>query len=977
MVRRTSIPAQRIAALFLGIMVVFLFASGAFAGHEDVAPLPDDVVKTLVQNATPHHDMASERLHRYLDDLSEVLRVMAPEDACMPEKGRLDDLELVHEDVRLHFDTIRQKLLVLNLPEKVKAWDEIEARVEDRFNSLRGVLQELGSSPNYEGKKAALEKARGLLHELHGRVKEQDADTKPFPTWRTWPERAVSKQSASDKVPQYSLDNLKSAKSLFASLGNSGPPPIPNDAQCCTYTAADLAADGQDIQFTTDIKNLAQQLGYSPAKIYQWVHDNIKFEVYYGSLKGAQGTLISGAGNATDHASLLIALLRASNIPARYVKGQIGVDDTSPSGANGKGPLWIGAKGYHAAESILNIAGISAGTDTDSSTQQVVGIFLDHVWVEACVPYGHYRGAPFDTKGYRWIPLDASFKGPTYQPGIATNVTFDYTTGSTGYFHARTDQLPYEIYSGQVETYIKGVGPNNNNNTLADVGYTGTPDTLDIDILPASLPYTVVQFYNWTNTGTPETAVLPDTHRYKLTVTVQDANSNQFLSTVLSYPTATLGRISLSYTPSDQPSQTLWNSWGGDLGSLPAGTVNVLPVVKLEGTTVATGATPKGVNPLTLNTAHKLILKLDIAEETYTPSCVNDSGNTFDPVDSDTHCINKTVYTNIKAGNYHALQSYAHQASDTLIAQRAQNLIAATRANPAPTPAQATAYEATLGEYLNVVLLKYLRYTEDSSKTIGQLNGVYTLFGNSIGLTSSNMKVSYMFDVPFAVSPGGLLVDVKGGMFETIKLDTTQTTVKGIMQESWPTFKLCCYDNSAFEHYVWQENARLDAVSTVRGIQFANETAIPIVTLTSANIGSWNSLMDSTMANYKTQITNYVNDGATVTVPKNTISYSEDFSGQNSNIKWNGAVFMVENENPVHSAMSYISAPINGSLGGGYPLIDEEPLTDIYTPESSVPQGVINNTGFSNSTTETLGQTPNTPSAGDPVNVVHREHAPQ
>ncbi len=57
--------------------------------------------------------------------------------------------------------------------------------------------------------------------------------------------------------------------------------------------------------------------------IFNFVRDEIGYESYRGSLRGARGTLWSMAGNALDQASLLIALLRVSGIPAQYAKGTI------------------------------------------------------------------------------------------------------------------------------------------------------------------------------------------------------------------------------------------------------------------------------------------------------------------------------------------------------------------------------------------------------------------------------------------------------------------------------------------------------------------------------------------------------------------------------------------------------------------------------------------------------------------------------
>jgi large repetitive protein len=76
---------------------------------------------------------------------------------------------------------------------------------------------------------------------------------------------------------------------------------------------------------TTDpfIVQKAQELGNDADQIFAFVRDEIGYESYRGSLRGARGTLWSNAGNALDQASLLIALLRASEIPARYVEGTL------------------------------------------------------------------------------------------------------------------------------------------------------------------------------------------------------------------------------------------------------------------------------------------------------------------------------------------------------------------------------------------------------------------------------------------------------------------------------------------------------------------------------------------------------------------------------------------------------------------------------------------------------------------------------
>jgi len=76
---------------------------------------------------------------------------------------------------------------------------------------------------------------------------------------------------------------------------------------------------------TTDpfIVQKAQELENDPNAIFPFVRDEIGYESYRGPLRGAGGTLWSNAGNALDQASLIIALLRASGIPARYAQGSL------------------------------------------------------------------------------------------------------------------------------------------------------------------------------------------------------------------------------------------------------------------------------------------------------------------------------------------------------------------------------------------------------------------------------------------------------------------------------------------------------------------------------------------------------------------------------------------------------------------------------------------------------------------------------
>ena len=71
------------------------------------------------------------------------------------------------------------------------------------------------------------------------------------------------------------------------------------------------------------IQEEAAALDYDPTQIFNFLHTQIGYNSYLGSMRGARGTLWSNAGNALDVASLGVALMRASGIPAQYVSGTL------------------------------------------------------------------------------------------------------------------------------------------------------------------------------------------------------------------------------------------------------------------------------------------------------------------------------------------------------------------------------------------------------------------------------------------------------------------------------------------------------------------------------------------------------------------------------------------------------------------------------------------------------------------------------
>ena len=83
----------------------------------------------------------------------------------------------------------------------------------------------------------------------------------------------------------------------------------------------DLADQLDRSQF--DLDELSFSLGFDPDQIIDFVRDTIAFEQYPGELRGAQGTLMSRAGNALDEAVLLQTLLVDAGYDAKIAHGTL------------------------------------------------------------------------------------------------------------------------------------------------------------------------------------------------------------------------------------------------------------------------------------------------------------------------------------------------------------------------------------------------------------------------------------------------------------------------------------------------------------------------------------------------------------------------------------------------------------------------------------------------------------------------------
>lgn len=353
-----------------------------------------------------------------------------------------------------------------------------------------------------------------------------------------------------------------------------------------------------DVQITDDVRALAVQLNRSPTAIYNWVYNNIHFVPSFGSIQGSDLTLANRQGNAFDIANLLIALLRASNVPARYVYGTVvmGADQMKN---------WVGGvDDVESARVLLGQGGIPGSAISYGGRYE--SIRFEHVWVEA---YGVFN----DEHQLRWNAMDAAFKQYQYTQGVdlLAEVGFDKQgfanlvrnagqSDASNNWVANVDttaiQAEMSRYQEALTTYLQNQPADT---TLSEIiGGQSIITRGEMEVVGA-LPY---QSY----VRTRSFAALPDKLRHYFYVDLAPSMAGggiggalggkpaPFMSYRASLPDLAGKKLSLSFRPASEADEAILQSLLGNLQSeadlptsIEAGLFDVVAEITVDGEVVA------------------------------------------------------------------------------------------------------------------------------------------------------------------------------------------------------------------------------------------------------------------------------------------------------------------------------------------------------------------------------------------------------
>ncbi len=500
-----------------------------------------------------------------------------------PEKGRAKshDARIRLRDSARRLEKAREKgeseeRQVNDVMEDVAAFEDEDAQIKRSFKAVEEKLRDAGTGKAWKRHREAIQRYQRRSAEIKDKISavREARKNKAHP--------AEIENRVRNLIQEIDRDGtghdyeLKDSSRLpwrvvqpgdIMLLGDASSMPASVIIPPSAPPSADDLSSTLDVQLTPEITALAESLGKDPLTIFRYVYNNYKFTPYYGSMKGSLDTYWEKEGNDHDLASLLIALLRASGVPARYGRTKIIVPAEKLS-------KWVGIDDPMAAMQYLSMAQIPVGYYLIGG--RIANVQLEHVYVEAFVPYGNYRGTGEDDTGKMWIPMDPSFKEvEVTQVGedIASKAGLTWKTFSNDYLSDLQNLTPLDYYRKKIDDYVAQAYPGQTVDSLKRVEKI---KEMQFDFLPGTLPYDTSQV--------PEVLIsIPQELRHTVRFSIPNV-----LDYSISLPGVSGRRITLSFEGADADDQALIAQFG-NIFKTPPYLIQVKPVLRINGAKVAEG----------------------------------------------------------------------------------------------------------------------------------------------------------------------------------------------------------------------------------------------------------------------------------------------------------------------------------------------------------------------------------------------------
>lgn len=361
---------------------------------------------------------------------------------------------------------------------------------------------------------------------------------------------------------------------------------------------ADIKADSKEIAITPEMRDIAASLNNNPVAIANYVRNLITYEPYYGAKKGSRGCLVEKTCNDVDASSLLIALLRAAEIPARYeksaailtaqqLKDLLGVEETRTVVA----ALALNKIPVFSLSGNLD----NAPLDTADFSQEM-HLVVEWTHVQAFYEYDE-RGANIDnsldfsaastTEQLRdilriypkkqWIPIDPIIKPytRTIRPVLVDSVNFNTEQFWYGFFQHQGALSPIQKYS---EDLFSASGQRVENNLSTKIA-----PQKNFPILPPTLPYLIGSGGNPNvQINIENFSILSDSRRQQVKISLRKSPSNEIVLSRTFYGSEINNNpLNLYYEGLTDTDKRVIEQYGG-IHATPSALVDIAPYFQTE-----------------------------------------------------------------------------------------------------------------------------------------------------------------------------------------------------------------------------------------------------------------------------------------------------------------------------------------------------------------------------------------------------------
>ena len=700
-----------------------------------------------------------------------------------------------HQDMVAHYQAHRARIIEQFEDKDMSHWRWLLGHWWDRLLAWLGVdIEEIVDSPIQD------------VNPRQFKRSQQAFDPNNLPNKSMRPDKDNQPKQTKQDYHQASLFNSPAKK--LAELGG-----FSYDALAGASDPAYLA-ETDEVILTQRIKDQAQALAYDPVKIYHWVRNNVEWQPTWGAVQDAELTLDARRGNAMDIAGLTIALLRASQIPARYVHGTIEVPEATFRN-------WAG--GFTSIDAAADFAA-SGGIPTAAATAagKIAYVQLEHVWVEAAIDYFPSRGAS-NRDADAWVQMDPSYKQYEYLQGLDAVAISGIDTNKLA-----SDFLASGTIN-EAEGWIQGFDPTILENALIQAqanleDYINTnmtdPSVRDViggrktiiheyPMLPSSLPNRIlVEGARYDR--------LPSQLQQQVTYTLGvDELRRPYNPATFAWSTLNNEKVTLSFrpaTPDDEaallsllPEEEISDS-SQVPRSVPSYAIEVVPELKINGERVLTGLAMALGEELTLTTRISFpgraekeyytygviagsYLSLNVIAGSVSPEKIRELQENIKNVFDDIHKFRSTVFSR-----------------DEVLG----NLL----------------YSGTLGYFSKLLALN--RYTTEMMRSSQNLVSGY----GAIGVIP---RVDYLFGFPVSIAPGNLTFDIP---INVVSGSWTGDILEGRQAKFSFGIYSSILEQIVSEQIFGEVVAPIDAVSAVNAMNLALNSGQTLHHISSDNIDS-------------------------------------------------------------------------------------------------------------------------------------------